>query len=286
MTPRQRELHERRPRFAVVVRDGLYAVVAETAVFPHEGDQLAAAAGQDGNFAELVALVERHQDFIAPRLPLIVGVPAELGQMFLERIMSGDDPAPGVEFEEFVRHDAAERRFDRFAPSQPLVGRKVQNVDRVVVFLLSYCWHAVDDHRESPVAQRGDACAVVAVRQPFRAFGERAFRSPSPPLVGRFRQHDPRVGTVAVVGAFGEDANELAGFGQSDIRPRFVERGIVADSELFDIHGAILRLCSASRRRCSGAPRPPTASGADALCRTRCLSRASSPCPPGSRRLR
>ena len=103
------EIDERGPGFAVVVRDGFDAVVPEAGVFAHEGDEPAAAEGEDRDFAELVAFVVGHEDLVAPRLTAVVGEAAELGEVTFDGVVGGYDPASGVEFEEFVGDDAAKR---------------------------------------------------------------------------------------------------------------------------------------------------------------------------------
>ena len=154
-----------------------------------------------------------------------------------DRIVRGNDPAPGVELAELVRHDAAERRFDGGAPRLPLVGGKIHHVDGLRGVLFARSGDPVDDHDQPPVAQGGNAGAVVAERQTLRALGQGTLRRPGASPVGRFREHEPRIAAVAVMGALGEDTDEFARSRQGDVRPRFVESGIVADAEFFDLHG-------------------------------------------------
>ena len=97
----------------------------------------------------------------------------------------------------------------------------------------------IDDNDEPAVPQSADPGAVVIVRKPPGPLRQRPFRRPVPPAVAGIRQHDAGVVAIAVMRALAENADQLAGTGEHNIRPRFVHGRIVTDGKFLN-HGRSL----------------------------------------------
>ena len=234
---RKRKIKDAAPGFAVVAGDHFPAVGAPAGVVAEQRHKRSASQRQEGGFAEFTVGIMRNQARGTPALPPVIRKHEVLGESSPEGMMSGNEPSSLLRLNELVRHDSVQGKKTRNGPGSSVVRRfQQQEIRGIRIGLSARVPDPVDQKSESSGRQGKNPGTVVEVGTIFRSFRYGMLSGPCAAPVERFRLHDSGIGSVLVVRALAEHADQGARFRQCDIGPCFVAALVTADRKLENAH--------------------------------------------------